>query len=227
MKNTVNRTINSGVSLVISYLDLRKAIGIIGTALPFVLAIGKVLLGSPGIQSSISAYYYTAMRDVFVGSLCAIAVFLFSYKGYDRRDDRAGNIAGLAALGVALFPTTPSNFTPQTQLLGTLHLISAAVFFLTLAYFSLVLFKKTSPQQPMTIRKVWRNRIYTVCGSIILIALALSAIIGIVPALANALGRFDPIFWLEAAAIVAFGISWMTKGEAILGEANLGKVERA
>jgi hypothetical protein len=218
MKNTVNRTINSGVSLVISYLDLRKAIGIIGTALPFVLAIGKVLLGSPGIQSSVSAYYYTAMRDVFVGSLCAIAVFLFSYKGYDRRDDWAGNIAGLAALGVALFPTTPSNPTPQAQLLGTLHLISAAVFFLTLAYFSLVLFKKTSPQQPMTIRKVWRNRIYTVCGSVILIALALSAIIGIVPALAAALERFDPIFWLEAAAIVAFGISWVTKGEAILGE---------
>ena len=34
----------SNDALVISYLVLRKAIGIIGTLLPFVLAFGKVLL---------------------------------------------------------------------------------------------------------------------------------------------------------------------------------------
>jgi hypothetical protein len=28
--------------------------------------------------------------------------------------------------------------------------------------------------------------------------------------------RFEPRFWLESIAIVAFGISWLTKGEAIL-----------
>ena len=27
---------------------------------------------------------------------------------------------------------------------------------------------------------------------------------------------FHVVFWLEAVAIVAFGISWLTKGEAIL-----------
>ena len=39
-------------SLVLSYLDLRKAVGIIGFALPFVLALGKILLQGHGIQSS-------------------------------------------------------------------------------------------------------------------------------------------------------------------------------
>jgi hypothetical protein len=67
--------------LVLSYLGLRKAVGIIGLALPFVLAFGKILLQSPGIQDSISAYYYTDMGNVFVGSLCAIGVFLMSTRG--------------------------------------------------------------------------------------------------------------------------------------------------
>ena len=28
-----------------------------------------------------------------------------------------------------------------------------------------------------------------------------------------------PVFWLEAAALVAFGISWLTKGETIFKDA--------
>lgn len=42
---------------------------------------------------------YTGMRDVFVGALCAIAVFLRSYRGYDRRDHIAGNLACVFAAG--------------------------------------------------------------------------------------------------------------------------------
>src|SRR4030088_235470 len=91
-------------ALVISYLGLRKAVGIIGIALPFVLAFGKILLEGPGILNSVSAYYHTGMRDVFVGSLCAIAIFLMSYHGYERKDDIAGDVACIFALGVALLP---------------------------------------------------------------------------------------------------------------------------
>lgn len=203
-------------SLVISYLGLRKAIGIIGTALPFVLAFGKVLLDSPGIQSSISAYYYTVMRDVFVGSLCAIAVFLMSYRGYERKDDIAGDLACAFALGVALFPTTPeAGATSHERIIGALHLFFAACFLLTLAFFSLVLFRKTHADKPPTPRKVQRNRIYTVCGYAILVCVALIALVMLVFN-DSPIKRVDPVFWLEAAAIVAFGVSWLTKGEAIL-----------
>ncbi len=95
-------------SLVLSYLGLRKAIGIIGILLPFVLVFGKILLERGlGIESSISAYYYTVMGDVFVGSLCAVGVFLLSYRGYERKDNIAGDIACIFAIGVALFPTKP------------------------------------------------------------------------------------------------------------------------
>lgn len=69
---------SAGNSLVISYLALRKAIGYLGIALPFVVVLGAWLLKGLGIQSSISDYYFTDMRDVFVGILFSIGVFLAS-----------------------------------------------------------------------------------------------------------------------------------------------------
>jgi hypothetical protein len=203
-------------SLVISYLDLRKAIGIIGTALPFVLAFGNILVEGPGIQDSISSYYHTGMRDVFVGSLCAIAVFLMSYRGYERKDDIAGDLACVFALGVALFPTTPDvNITPRDNIIGALHLLFAAGFFLTLAFFSLVLFRKTDPTRAPTRGKLKRNAVYTLCGYTILVCLAFIVVVAFLSS-DSPVKRLDPVFWFEAAAIVAFGVSWLTKGEAIL-----------
>jgi hypothetical protein len=195
---------------------LRKAIGIIGISLPFVLALGKMLLDSPGIQDSISAYYYTIMRDVFVGSLCAIAVFLMSYRGYERRDDVAGDIACAFALGVALFPTTPAG--QATSATGAIHLACAAGFFLTLAYFSLVLFRMTAPGGTPTPRKLQRNRVYTVCGYTILASIAMIVVVLVLFPPDAPIRKLDPLFWLESLAVVAFGVSWLTKGEAILAD---------
>ena len=204
--------------LVISYLGLRRAVGIIGTALPFVLVVGKWLLDGWGIQSSISGYYYTSMRDVFVGSLCAIGVFLLSYQGYERADNLAGNLACFCVVGVALFPTTPATTASATQsLVGQIHLLFASAYFLTLAYFSLVLFRKTNPAKQMTGRKKQRNVVYTVCGYTILVCIGL-IVVDTVFLKHSALQTLDPVFWLESAAVLAFGLSWLTKGEAILAD---------
>ena len=95
------------------------------------------------------------MRNVFVGTLCAIAVFMLSYRGYGRSDDVAGDLACVFAVGVALFPTTPPGEPSQMEkLVGAIHLGFAAVFFLTLAYFSLILFTKTDPTKESTHRNV-------------------------------------------------------------------------
>lgn len=202
--------------LVISYLGLRKAVGIIGIALPFVLAFGKIIFEGPGIEPSVSNYYYTGMRDVFVGAMCATAVFLLSYRGYEPADDIAGDIAGICALGIALFPTTPHvDVTPQYTWEGVLHLSFATGFFLALAFFCLFLFRKTDPTKPPTRRKLQRNAVYTVCGYTILICLGLIAVLAFVSD-ASPVKAFAPVFWLEALATVAFGVSWFVKGEAIL-----------
>ena len=66
-------------SMVFSYLALRKSIGFLAIALPFVVSLGALIFFQTGLQKSISSYYHTDMRDVFVGTLCVIGFFLLSY----------------------------------------------------------------------------------------------------------------------------------------------------
>ena len=205
-------------SLVFSYLELRQAIGYLGIALPIVVWLGGALLFHLGIQSSISSYYRTDMRDVFVGTLCAIGVFMLSYKGYDRRDDIAGDFACLFAIGVAFFPSAPADHpSASEQVIGNIHLVSMALFFVTLMYFSLFLFTKTSGVVAPTPRKLQRNKVYKTCGYLMGVALLCILVHRVLPRHAqDALRAFTPVFWLEAFAITTFGVSWLTKGEAIL-----------
>jgi hypothetical protein len=210
----MSQTSENDQSLVISYLLLRKLIGALGVALPLVVAIGAWAVSGLGIQASISDYYHTAMRDMFVGILFAIAIFMLSYRGYERIDDRAGDLACISAIGVAVFPVAPPYATTAQAVMGNLHFASATVFFLTLAYFSLVLFTKSDPSRPPTPRKLQRNLIYRVCGWTILACLAAIALLGLFSN--EPIERVAPVFWLETAAIFAFGTSWLVKGETFL-----------
>lgn len=200
-------------SYVLSYRALRVLIGVIGILLPGVLVLGKLVLDGPGIQATVSDYYYTSLRDYFVGSLCTIGVFLSSYRGPQRIDHACGLFAAACAVGVALFPTTPEWPTGWERMVGTLHLGCAVSLFLAFAFFSLVLFRKTGPHAAPTSRKLRRNRVYAACGWTILgcIALALAAHLLAPPSVRE----MDPVFWLESIAIVAFAFSWLTKGEVV------------
>ena len=214
-------------SLVVSYLVLRRAIGIIGLALPFVLALGKIVFEGPGIQSSISAYYHTDMRDVLVGSLCAIGVFLMSYRGYERRDEIAGRLGSVFAIGVALIPTAPAvGATALENALSAAHFGLAGLFFGTLAYFSIVLFTETAPDAKPTRKKLQRNVIYRVCGYTMLATVGLIGLFTL-PSVFPLAERFTPRFWLEALGIVAFGVSWLVKGETILKDQETRSATRA
>ena len=199
--------------LVLSYLGMRKAVGIIGVALPFALALGNMIrLERYDIEGSISYYYYTDMRNVFVGSLCAIAVFLMSTRGYDRRDAIAGRLACIFAIGVAFFRTSPAE---QVDLIGAVHLTFAGLFFLTLAYFCLRLFTETAPSEKPTPQKRKRNTVYRICGYTILASIATLGILRL--AAPNFLeGPFKPVFVFESTAVIAFGLAWLVKGETIL-----------
>jgi len=192
----------------VSYRTLRRVVGVLGVALPVVLAVwGFALCGCVHFQPSISDYYALRTRDAFVGILFTIAWFLFTYRGYDRRDDVAGNLACVFALAVALFPNTGSRME------RTVHFTAALALFLVLAYFSLFLF--TRSEGAPTNRKRMRNTVYRVCGVVMLLC------IGAIGLSYAALGTavFDalhPVFWLETAALWAFGLSWFVKGETIL-----------
>ena len=222
MKDQTSQPRDHGQSLLIHYLTLRKSVGILGICLPFVLIFGVRFLTNCNIlQDSISDYYYTKMGHYMTGTLCAVSLFLFSYRGYDDRDLWAGRAASLFALCVAFFPC--SNFYPLSackvlELKGNdtinyIHFGSAACLFLVFAYFSLILFTRSSGHP--TDRKRKRNVIYKVCGVIILLCIILILLYSVVPVIHKQFEEYKPIFWLEALALLAFGLSWLTKGEAL------------
>jgi hypothetical protein len=233
-------------SEVIHLRTLRKAIGFIAVGLPFALAIGENVrdwllphaaqADRAFIEGSISAYFHTGMREVFVGSLCAIAVFLVCYKGYQRRDNFAANLAGFCALLVALFPTREqsreavdtgvpaidsatlfsSANAPDPAFVSWVHFTSAVIFFATLAYMSLFLFT-ISTKPTRTPQKIQRNKVYVFCGYTILVCIAVIAIGKFF--LNDAVNqRTSYIFVFESIAVITFGFSWLTKAEVLLAD---------
>ncbi len=201
-------TDKDSTGMIHSYLGLRRVIGWIGLLLPFILMAGGYFIfdGKPTMYS-LSMYYFTGMRDVFVGSLFAIGLFLFFYRGYDKWDDWIGNIAGFCAICTAIFPTTRTGTGPL-DLPGKIHFAVATIFFLLLAVFSLFLF--TRKQGKPTRGKIIRNTIYIICGSIMLACLFGMGIFFLVHKKNPLESRF--IFWSEVLGLVSFGISWLTKG---------------
>jgi hypothetical protein len=85
-----------------------------------------------------------------------------------------------------------------------------------LAYFSIFLFTKKEPKP--TKMKLKRNKIYRICGYIILGCILIMAVIFLLERLnrGQSLKKYDPIIWLETIALWAFGISWLVKGNTIL-----------
>lgn len=210
--------------VVISFFKLRKSIGFLGIALPFAVAIIGPFVNVDGIASSISSYYHFPVTGtIFVGTLCAQAVFFYSYLGPKNQDALWSNLASVFALGVAFFPTArdlgppPDALSTNEKIASAIHITSATLFFLTLAYFSLCLFTKSDDPHP-TEEKLMRNRIYRVSGYVMLFSLGIILIVKLLQHFFGYTGldRFDPVFWFEALATVAFGFSWFTKGEGIL-----------
>ncbi|HEU5352713.1 MAG TPA: hypothetical protein VFU55_14060 [Terracidiphilus sp.] len=213
--------------VVLSYHEQRRAVGILALSLPFLLAGGRVVLAllgpghrlpKPILEHSISDYYYSSMGNVLVGSLCAIAVFLICSRGYDPADEVAGYVAGVGSLGVALVPSLNPGGGPYTRMqieTGHLHSAFAGLMFLALAYFCLVLFRRTSPLRKVTRRKLHRNRIYLACGLVILACDAGMAALAF-PAVALRFWNDRALLLCETLALMAFGIAWLTKGNGIL-----------
>lgn len=214
--------------LVLSFLAVRRAIGALGFFLPTALLVYGLIAGD--LLPSLSAAYYSPMREVFVGCLIALAVFLWAYEGFRPNagevisDKATARIAAIAVALVALCPThDPAKMdgvdpgcTLLQCLLGadlaaSLHFGAAAVFFAALAVYCLILFTRGQVDGP---EKRASNRIYRICGWVIVACLLLLGVIMLTD-LGESLGALQPVFWLESIATFAFATSWMVKGDAL------------
>jgi len=192
----------------------RRLIGWIGLLLPALLvgfAIERDGVARWKSLESISAYYYTGAVTPFVGMLVALALFLFTYRGFDNAHHKADRalaiIAGAAALVVALFPTAaPAGIAPLAwwrPWTGVLHHAAAIVLFAMFAVFALWLFRLRPDGKTETTG--WRNKVYVACGLAILACIGWAGVNGYAA---------REIFAPESIALVAFSFSWLVKGYA-------------
>ncbi|HSY03380.1 MAG TPA: hypothetical protein VK819_14555 [Acidobacteriaceae bacterium] len=213
--------------IVASYLQLRTTVGWIALGLPLSLLLYSwVMRGERVLPASISAYYYTPMRNVLVGCLCAIGFFNLSARGYEWRDEVAGIVSAICALGLAFCPTFPPwGGSPVQRRMGALHNYFAEVFFITLAIMCLALFRTTAANRTRTRNKRRRNMVYTVCGG-------LMAVCGVVDFICHRMrpipqwGPVGSIFCCEMVALEAFGVAWLVKGKQFLGRKRRGQEAR-
>ena len=214
-------------NLILSYLTLRKAIGYLGISLP-ILCLAGSLINEHRILPSISHYYHSTMKIFFAGILFLLAIFLWTYEGYDRFERGICKALSIMALLIVFFPTTNSICTikqcyTETDLksfvlpsiigqpwIGALHLFCALVFFSLLIY--LIFFKFLVHERKLSSPDVNAIWIYKVCGWGMIFSIVG---IGICMFFAENSGNWllPPTFVFETIALVCFGVSWLTKGE--------------
>jgi hypothetical protein len=233
MPNTENQFSNA-------YLILRQSIGWLGILMPFMLVFGTLVFGCFALQPSISHYYYSTMHLVFVGVLSALGTLLIFYRGkadskVAKLENKVSNIAGLAAFGVAAFPTEFSGFVCEADCkaidyyasnpatLGSIHYGFAGILFVCFFIFCNKIFQHSDEGDKVNSSEerrklVKRRKIYLVNGWTILISiLAIIAFHKFFPDLAQ---KFRTTFVFETIALWSFGNSWIVKGSKYLAESK-------
>ena len=161
------------------------------------------------------------MRDLFVGILSGVALFLLSYRGYEEIDDIVANMGGVFALGMVLFPTAMYSdkavrvgiFLIADNISETIHLAFGALFFLALSFNSLFLFTRRHPGV-MGKDKKRRNIVYRSCGIVMVLAIV-CIIMYTIFLRRTSIAAINPVLILESVALLAFGISWLVKGHTL------------
>ncbi|SEV87359.1 hypothetical protein SAMN05444851_0008 [Aliiroseovarius sediminilitoris] len=213
-------------------LRLRRAIGAIGLTLPFVLLANVYLFNVP-MQRSISAFFFTELREVFVSASAGVGLFLVAYEGYSRRpnevltDRMVSSISGVAVFTTAFIPTLcyrENCYQPlalfdrlippsMDQLQQNVHFSAAGIFLIFMGITSIRLFTRCSVEN-LGRHKKRRNQCYRFFGWTII---AMVILIGVVKIFLPEQGRiwdaaWSFTFWAESVALWSLGLSWLLKG---------------
>lgn len=213
---------------IVSYLALRNTIGWAGLLMPLAVRGGGLLLEGIRTTDSISAYYYTSMRDIFVATTVLTGVLLACYRTPHLLDNIVATVAGLAAIGAALFPMDPTyaaELLARYPGLGTqahysnhgilgYHLVFAITF--AALSFYLVFFRFGADAPPANMQAFRRKVVYKICGAVMLLSFVAIAFMGL--ALEG-----QSVFWPETCAVTAFGVAWLVNGQTVLKDRAPGR----
>jgi hypothetical protein len=206
----------------VSYYTLLKLIGILCTSLPVIVVLGGFIQKGFVIEPSLSAYYYTNMRDYFIGLLIGVGLFLITYRGYEKIDAIMTDISGICIIGVAIFPAMNGVgakgvkiglFQIEAYLSNTIHTLLACICFVCLAFMCLFVFTKNG-NEVLTPEKKLRNKIYKTCGMIMVLDMAFHQLVVMI--LSNdVVLTMKLILITETILLFAFGIAWLVKGKTL------------
>ncbi len=190
----------SSPNQIFDYHVLRWFVGGIAFLIPVVVSVvsGESL-------SSISAYYYSDSRDYFVGMLCIVGALMMAYNGHTTAQMYLSKVAGVAAFGVAIFPTACA--TCESGPTSILHVASATTLFAILAYFCYVFYARAKGK-----RNPVRSYLYALCGVVIVLSLLAAAAGELFLSADDGLKKSRIIFYAEWSALAAFGTAWTLAG---------------
>lgn len=187
-----------------AYLYLAIGIGLLSALFPILL----VLAAGYDEHKTISFFYHSKValgRDIMVGTLCAVGVFLMLFQGLSRLENWLLNIGGASAIGVALIPMPSDQCHTEPY---TIHGSLAFVFFGCLAVVAVFLSKgrlKHIVWPPLRKRLWWA---YTLCGAAMVV---LPVIAFMTNNLAPKACEHHGVFWAEALGIWSFSAYWFFK----------------
>jgi hypothetical protein len=189
-----------------TYFWSRIGTAAIGILFPLILWLIGLKFGVE-LQGSISAYYHTPIRNVFVGILFAVGASLFLYRGYNMLENIILNFAGILALCIALLPTSAVNeLKCDTFTAPYWHGISAVLFFIVIAGVCIFDPSRTLDEIKDKSRKSFYKRLYIIIGSLMILLPLLSAL------LLHLLDETQSIvFFVELVGVWVFSAYWAVK----------------
>ncbi|WP_226704505.1 DUF998 domain-containing protein [Microbulbifer elongatus] len=178
------------------------------------LAIFTDLL-TPGVSiSSISLSYHLTdnARNVFVGSLCVISAFLWSYNGYSLFQAVLSKVAAVAVAAVAFFPCDcftgrfDDGAAREPTMTGVVHTSSAISMFIILAIFCWLFYLRARDKDSKEAKV--RGRIYRICAVDMVGAMTVQLLDILGVDFSGITQRLT--YYVEATGLMAFGVAWMT-----------------
>jgi hypothetical protein len=205
---------------------LRFSVGAIGATLPLTLLAWNAIKGSGTVvPASMSGTYYTSARNLFVGSLCALGVFLIGYR-HTLRQNLCTWFAGICAVLVAFSPTAPARPLTEPDWVNYLHHAAAIALIGTLGLFCWVIFFAAHPDRVQhgdspeagrlrdwlagiraTLRQSAQCRIYFAAGLLVFVAGLLAMYTGIWPTSWST--GWPSLYLFEGIAVFSFGVAWI------------------
>lgn len=185
-------------------------IGLVLLLMP--LALHVAAAGAPPV-STVSAYYHTPARPIFLWMLALTAFLFFTYQSPKKRDLLVSFAAGWIVIGLALFPLIghfrldPADaclfglcHSPLSQ---AVHVWCGTLFGLTSLYLVLGSFP-TAGEGPK------RKAAYRWCAAVMVGGYVAMQLFGL-------LGFEAQRIWPETLALLGFAFAWVVKGGLVFG----------